>query len=269
MASYRPVTAALRVLDVLASVSQTTEGATVGDIHRKTKLDKATIVRMLTTLAHAGYVVRDYIVREDERIAYRATGKTLQLSAGYDRHTAISAIVSQDLQEFRQQIAWPSDVAIFDRDAMIVVDTSRQAEPMQFRRVPGFRAAVLVTSLGLAYLAHCPETERAEYIALAAQDPNAVNDLARQPDALHRKLEQVRRQGYATMDEMYSRENYHSQFFSIGVPIMTETRIFGSLNIIYLRSALSPDEARDSLLKPLQTVARKMATRLAEHSHNK
>lgn len=259
MSSYRPVTAALRILQVLAAVNRSPDRATVGEVHRLTGLDKATIVRMLITLAHAGYIVRD-----EEHAVYRVTGKTLELSAGYDRHTAISTIVSDDLRAFRQSIGWPSDVAIFDRDAMIVVETSRTAEPLQFHRSPGFRAPVLVTSIGLAYLANCPQTERDAFIARAAADPSPTCELARRPAELAAKLEQVRTQGYATMEEIYSRENYDSQFFSIGVPIMSGQQVFGAINIIYLRAALSAQDARDTMLAPLQDVANRMAMKLEQ-----
>lgn len=257
MSSYKPVIAALRVLDVLGAVNRVAGGATVADIHRQTLLDKATIVRMLTTLIHAGYVVRE------EAAIYRVTGKTLQLSSGYDRHSAISTIVSQDLREFRQQIGWPSDVAILDQDAMIVVDTSRHAEPMQFRRVAGFRAPVLLTSIGLAYLANCSENERQAFLSQAEKNPDPSYDLARRPAELHRLLEQVRKQGFATMTEGYSEHAYAAQFYSIGVPIMTKGHVFGSINIIYLRSALTQQEACGSLLEPLKTVAAKMACKLS------
>lgn len=263
MASYKPVTAALRVLDVLTAVNKVGHGATVGDIHRQTELDKATIVRMLTTLAHAGYIVRD-----EKASVYRVTGKTLQLSSSYDRHTAISLIISQDLKAFRQEVGWPSDVAIFDRDAMVVVDSSRHidAEPLQFQRSPGFRAPVLLTSLGLAYLANCPEKERNDFLSLVAQDPHPNFDLARRPEELNQKLAQVREQGYATMDESYSLSAYSSQFFSIGVPIMLDNHVFGSINIVYLRNALTPEEARNSFLTRLKEVALKMAHKLSERT---
>ena len=47
MVSYKPVTAALRVLEILDSVSEFQGSATVGKIYSKTGIDKATIVRML------------------------------------------------------------------------------------------------------------------------------------------------------------------------------------------------------------------------------
>ena len=59
MTSYRPVNAVLRGLDVLLATNRLKGRATVGEIHRHTGLDKATIVRMLETLAHAGLTVRN------------------------------------------------------------------------------------------------------------------------------------------------------------------------------------------------------------------
>ena len=49
MGSYKPVNAALRGLDVLAAVNKLKGRATIGELHRETSLDKATIVRMLET----------------------------------------------------------------------------------------------------------------------------------------------------------------------------------------------------------------------------
>ncbi|MCC2614297.1 helix-turn-helix domain-containing protein [Rhizobium petrolearium] len=259
--AYQPVIAALRVLDVLAAINKTTGNATVGEIHRLTSLDKATIVRMLTTLAHAGYIVRD----SDSR-TYRVTGKTLQLSVGYNRHQAIGAIVSEDLAQFRQSIGWPSDVSIFDEDAMLVIETSRETEPMRFFRKPGYRAPVLHTSLGRAYLAFCPEEERQAFLERAQKNPAPEFALARALDALEALLENVRARGYATMDESYSRENYESKFFSIGVPIRTHSQVFGAMNIIYLRRAMTPDAARDQFLVPLIEVADKLAAKLETHT---
>lgn len=259
--AYKPVIAALRVLDVLATVSKMNGNATVGEIHRLTALDKATIVRMLTTLAHAGY-----IVRSSGSQAYRVTGKTLQLSAGYNRHQAIGAIVSEDLGQFRQRIGWPSDVSIFDEDAMLVIETSREAEPMRFFRKPGYRAPVLYTSIGRAYLAFCPEKERQVFLQRAQENPAPEFALSRAPDVLEALLENVRARGYATMDESYSRETYESQFFSIGVPIRTHSQVFGAMNIIYLRRAMTPDAARDQFLPSLIEVADKLAAKLETHT---
>lgn len=261
--SYKPVTAALRVLDVLAAVNRLYGRATVGEIHRQVDIDKATIVRMLETLTHAGYVVRD-----TELPVYRITGKTLMLSAAFDRHKAIGAIVAPHMQRFQQEIEWPSDAALFDTDAMLVIESSRRGGALSFNRAPGFRAPVLGTSLGLAYIAHCPALEREDFLSRAVDDPAPWNDIARDRGRLDETLDTVRRQGYATMTEKYSQEEYGARVFSLGVPIRTDQTTYASINVVYLRSALTPEKALATLLGPLQriaeTMARELALRMAE-----
>jgi IclR family transcriptional regulator, mhp operon transcriptional activator len=57
MTSFRPVIALSRGLEVLRVINQERQ-STVGSLHKATGLNKATIVRMLETLEHEGYVVR-------------------------------------------------------------------------------------------------------------------------------------------------------------------------------------------------------------------
>lgn len=260
MSSYKPVTAALRVLEVLAAVNRLGRQAHVAGLHRETGIDKATVVRMLETLIHGGYLLRE----EGPPPVYRPTGKTLSLATGYDRHKVISAIVADDLAQFRQLVGWPSDVALFDQDAMLVVETSRQAEPLSFQRVSGFRAPVLLTSLGLAWLAHVDPVQAEAFITRATQDPAPANDIARTPEALAGKLREIRRLGYAMMDQAYSRQAYDSQFSGIGVPVMAGSQVFGAINVIFLHSALTEAEAVSRLLAPLQDVAGRMAAKLKD-----
>jgi IclR family mhp operon transcriptional activator len=257
MPSYKPVTAALRVLNVLAAVNRLGSQATVGEIHRRIGIDKATIVRMLETLAYAGYLIRD-----PDHTVYRVTGKALSLTTGFDRHTVVGTIIAPLMAEFRQHIEWPSDVALFDLDAMLVIKSSRQGELLSFNRSPGFRAPVLGTSLGLAYMAHCPAAEREAFLKRIANDPSPWSKLLQDPVRLDKRLGEVREQGCATMDENYSRVEYDGRVGSIGVPIMTEKKLFASINVIYLKGFLTPQAARDTLLAPLQEVARKMAREL-------
>ncbi len=258
MTSYKPVAAALRVLEVLASVNRLCGRATIGEVHHRTGIDKATIVRMLETLTHAGYVVRD----PKERL-YRTTGRTLMLSAGFDRHSAVGAIVATHLGDFRQTIDWPSDVALFDHDAMLIIESSRRGGALSFNRAPGYRAPVLGTSLGLAYIAHCPQSECDEFVQLAAKDPAPWNDIARDPALMEATLASIRERGYATMTDSYSRREYMNRIFSIGVPIISESTVYAAINVIYLRNVLTPEVVLETLLAPLKGVAEQMARDLA------
>ncbi|MDF1790856.1 MAG: helix-turn-helix domain-containing protein [Thalassobaculaceae bacterium] len=261
MASYRPVISVLRCLDVLAAVNRLSGRASLAEIHRQVGLDKATILRMLETLAHAGFVVRD----DDTRL-YHAAGKTLQLSAGYRAHSAIGAAVSPRLGDFRRRIGWPSDVAIRDGDAMIVVETSREAGPMFVNRGPGYRAPLLATSLGRAYTAFCGPAERAKILETVATDPAPWNDISRDRAGAEAAFAQIRAAGYATMDGSYMAQEYENRISSVGVPIRDGETIFACINVLYLRTALSAEDAAISLTAPLQEIAAALSADLARQS---
>ena len=258
MPSFKPVIALSRGLEILRVINE--EGhSTVRSLNKATGLDKATIVRMLETLEHTGYVMRD-----PDQAVYSPTGRTLVLSQGYDRHLWVGSIAEPILGEFRSRIGWPSDVAICDRDAMVVVRTSRgNLGPLSFNRKPGFRASILMTSLGRSYLAFCPQAERERILALLAATPGAWNDLARQPRKLQSMLNQVRETGYAMMDEAYSEREYYGAVWAFAVPVRRGEDVFASINMMLLKTAVDPNVGVERFLAPLQETASKLADELA------
>jgi IclR family transcriptional regulator, mhp operon transcriptional activator len=256
MPSFKPVIALSRGLEVLRVVNQERQ-ATVGSLHKATGLDKATIVRMLETLEHEGYVLRDA-----ERAVYAPTGRALLLGQGYDQHLWIGKVAESIMQEFRKRIGWPSDIALFDRDAMIVAQTTRDSNSMLINRRPGFRFPVLLTSMGRAYLAFCDEERQARIVVKLAETPGADTELARHPRRLKRLLAETRQRGYALMDGDYSREVFDGKVWALGVPVRNERQVFASINIMMLRSAVSVDEAVKQFLKPLQQTAAEIAEAL-------
>ena len=258
MGSYKPVNAVLRGLDVLAAVNKLKGRATIGELYRETGHDKATIVRMLETLIHAGFVFRD-----ENRGAYEVTGKTLLLCGGYDRHRAVGRIVAPIIAAFRNRVGWPSDVAIFDRDAMVVVETSRVPGQMFMIRDPGYRAPMLGTSLGLAYLAFTTPEERAGVLRYEAENSAPWNAVAREQAAAESFLADIRAQGYATMHDEFSRIEYGRQISTVGVPILIGGVSVASVNVLYLRSALTREEAIRTTLPDLQACAAEIAAALA------
>jgi len=257
MPSFKPVIALTRGLEILRVVNQERQ-ATIRAIHAATGLDKATIVRMLETLEHEGYVMRD-----PDQAIYSPTGRTLVLSQGFDRHLWIGRTAESIMNEFRKRIGWPSDLAIFDRDAMILVRSTRDEGPLSMNRRTGFRAPILATSLGLAYLAFCGDEEREQIIATLAANPSDWNDLARHPRKLKTLLEAVRQQGYATMSPDYSKREFGSSVWAVGAPIMQDERVFGTINIMMLQSAVSPQMAKDKLIGPLKETADELARALS------
>ncbi|SFD93121.1 transcriptional regulator, IclR family [Pseudomonas citronellolis] len=260
--SFKPVEAVVRALRVLRVINEEKQ-STVASLHRQTGLDKATIVRMLETLHHEGYVARD-----QERALYSVTARTLLLSQGYDRSRWLASVAEPTLARFRNAIGWPSDLALFDFDAMVVVQTSRGSGPLSFNRQPGFRSPMLATSIGLAYLAFCGEEERRSIIENLAASPGEWNQLAQDPERLEKLLKKIRKDGFAVMSSEYSRDVFASNVWAIGVPVMHEGELFATMNVMLLKSAVNLTEARKTLLAPLQRTAAQIARDLAQSRYS-
>src|SRR5271168_4127659 len=145
MPSFEPVTAVLRAFDVLLTVNRLKE-ASVGDIFRETGLNRPTIVRMLETLIHAGFVSR-----HPTQAVYFPTGRTLDLSSGYKKHEEMAIVAAPILVGLHKELQWPSDVAVFDRDAMVVARTSRGEGFLHFDRRAGYRRHRSRIGLPLGY----------------------------------------------------------------------------------------------------------------------
>lgn len=257
MSSFKPVIAVSRALEVLRVVNEE-RTATVGSLHKATGLDKATIVRMLETLEHEGYVVRD-----PDRPLYSPSGRTLLLSQGYDKQQWIASVAEPALAVFRNRIGWPSDVALFDGDAMVLVQTSRGQGPLSFNRRAGFRAPVLMTSIGLSYLAWCQDAERQRIVGALARIPGRWTELARKPARLRALLDEVRANGYAVMSPEYTEEVYAGSVWAMGVPIMHGQTVYAAMNIMMLKSAVTLKDAVRNLLGPLKAAAAEIAGGLA------
>ena len=256
MPSYQPVTAVLRGFDVLAAVS-TLKRAAVGDIHKLTGLNRPTVVRMLETLEHAGFVFR-----HADAPLYSVTGKTLELSEGYDPGGQLGAASQPWLMALQRRIGWPSDVGVRDGDAMMVAATSRGEGRLFFNRRPGYRAPMLATSLGRAWLAFADARERERCLALLRDAPETWNEPARNVSQCTRLLAKVRRQGYATIHPDYAEREYRGAVSTLGVPILVDGRVAGALNAMFLRDTLAPAEAVEKLLGPLQETAAQIAAAL-------
>jgi IclR family mhp operon transcriptional activator len=256
MPSFRPVIALSRGLEILRVINQERQ-STVGSLHKATGLNKATIVRMLETLEHEGYVVR-----RAEPPSYAPTGRALLLSAGYDEPTWIGGIAEPILNKFRQQIHWPSDVAVLDQEAMVIAHTTRVGGSLLFHRPPGFRFPVLGTSMGRAYLAFCEPAEQERIAARLALNPEPWNDLARNPAKLTKALRTIRDAGFAVMDEGYSRRVFGGAVWAIGVPVVLRDRLFASMNVMMLREAVSPEDGLRRFVPPMKKVASALAAAL-------
>jgi IclR family mhp operon transcriptional activator len=247
MSSFNPVIAVQRAFEVLAVVNRH-KNVSIHTIHQETGLHKATIIRMLDTLIHEGYIAKT------ARSAYAPTGRTLLLSQGYDRASRVGEIAGPILAGFRRKIGWPSDISIYGDDNMIVVQTTRDQGPLYFNRKAGYRAPILVTSVGQAYLAFCNAKERQRIIARLAKLGGPRNERANEFARLEGALAKIREQGFATMRASYSNEEYGGRIWGMAAPVHDNRCVYGAVNILTLKAVCSEDAALRRFLRSLQEV---------------
>lgn len=253
MSGRQIVQGLLRGLAILRALNEHNI-ATALELSRITGLPRATVYRLLNTLVAAGYVSRG--ARPE---TYQLTIQVRALSDGFTDEAWLSEIASPILEELGQQIVWPTDIATFDHDAMIVRDTTHGSSPLSINREKaGFRPPMLLSALGRAYLAWCPANERdliIRNVATSAQPDAALAQDRRSVDAL---IAQVIRKGYGFREGGISEKTG-----SIAVPVTRNDRVIACINLHYILSALSEEEVAARYLEPLRTAAAKIEQKMA------
>lgn len=259
MASFNPVTALTRGLEVLRIVNALGE-ASAAEVTRRAKLPRPTVIRMLETLEEVGYVTR-----RSDSARYMPTGRVLLLSSGYVAHQRIGEVAEPVLAELREKLGWPSSIAIPDGSSMLVAYSSRSFESVLINARSGTRAPLLGSALGRAYIAFCPDDERERLLDMlrAAQPGPFDKALLDNPRALATMLKTTREEGYAMPDPAYTRSVYNNAGAGFAVPVVSAGRTIGSINIVFFASALSLDEAIAAFLPEMLAAARRVGERLA------
>lgn len=252
MNSYTPVTALLRGLAVLSCLNE--HGPqNVGELHQHTGIAKPTVVRILETLQHAGYVDAG----NDQR-RYSVTARVLSLANGYDLSTHVLKAALPFIHEAREQLGWPIEIGVFDQDAMIILDTSRQSGAFSINRRPGSRVPVLKTALGRAYLAALPHQALAALLDKLATNPAPDFELARRPAEFLAMIQQIRLVNYSLAD----RETL-SNGRALAAPILREGKPIASINIIVHTSALTIEQLETEIGPSIIEVAQKISRAIA------
>jgi IclR family mhp operon transcriptional activator len=251
MALFKPVSALERGLSVLEVVSQLGR-ARVTDLREETGLDKATIIRMLETFIHLGYVEK----RADDT-TYAITGRTVALGRGFQAQTRLAELVNPAIQAFRSDIGWPSDFAVPDGLEMSIVETGGAENSLISHRPAGYRPDLLVASLGLAYFAFCDDAEQQRLLEkiAAGAPPVEARKLLDDPAKLTRLFKRVRTTGYANSDPDYVRRFGSETIWPMAVPVTDRRRVYGSVSLFIVKSSVSEKEAVAKYLAPLQAFA--------------
>lgn len=265
-ASRLPVSRALTVLEALghAPVMQ------VREIAAACELPKSSVVRLLTQLEDAGYAEQ-----LSRAAGWRATSRVLNLSRNFRRSDIITEAARAPMRAFTARYRWPVFIGIPEGIEMLVRFGTVEESPLAID-APAHNAKTpfLLSALGQAYLAFCPDTERDAIIEKLAQTRRASNRLARNKVDLEPALATVRERGYAITDEATRRITMNispralegrKHATGLAVPIILDDHVLGALSLRYFRSALPDTEAAKRFLEPLHELTDEIAEAASAH----
>ena len=184
------MTTALRVLDHLGTVDE----AGVSELSRDLGITTGTAHRSVTTLQAQGFVEQNSSTRK-----YRLTVKIVALADSVRSRLSIADLAHERIAALAERSGETSNLAMLKDGEVVYVDKVASEAMIGIEVRVGSRVPAYCTALGKAILAFTPESEVTRYLD-AATFERYTPTTARSGTALRRKLELIRKCGYA-LDE--------------------------------------------------------------------
>ena len=260
--SVKSIRALERGLDVLQAL-QTGPGAGLKDLHAITGLPKATLLRILRTLAE-----RNLVWQRMADGAYLPSSRSAQPKG--DDSSRLVEVASPIMAGLCERVNWPSVLAVRRGVQMEVIETNRPRSHVSHLPLGpvGARISMLLTSTGRAYLSFCTREEREEILAALQAEPSPEAVLARDAVWVARVVAQTQAQGYGQRDPIIAGEGVGQKLMaddgrnSISVPIIVSGQVVASLNLTWTRRATTTSQIVAEHLEDLRAAAAETALRL-------
>lgn len=256
MAKTETIRGLTRGLQVLRAL-QMNPILSLHELHLETGISKPSLLRILHTLEEFGMVSRRLA---DGHYRLSTVARPLHKRDRYDRVAEAAAPV---LDRLCQKVSWPSDLFVPAGDHMERRETSRTHTP--FFSHPGYLTRIgqpvnwLMTGVGRAYLAFCPASERDAIIRSLRASDGFEDQLARDQKRIDRILTETRARGYGTRDPGFVGGIYRNPqddgLAGIAVPLLDRARVHGSINILWIRTAMTIEECAARYLADLKAAA--------------
>jgi IclR family transcriptional regulator, mhp operon transcriptional activator len=233
----RPIRALLRGLEALHALNQR-DGLTVTEVADRARLPRTTAYRILETLRHGGFVVRDEM---DDR--YRPTLQVRGLAEGAESEAWLHQGAAPIVSRLGKQLLWPVGLWTLDGSRMrLRIATDRISPLALVRKSPGDTLGLFNSAAGLVLLAHESEEQR----AMHGEALHVERDMSRYENTFAR----IREHGYAIDPHVIEGET------AIAIPVRdTEGAVVAALTLRFIRSALTDQRVVGELLPQLRTAS--------------
>jgi IclR family transcriptional regulator, mhp operon transcriptional activator len=236
----KPINGLSRGLDVLRAL-QAMRAASLHDLHQTTGLSKSTLTRIVHTLHLQGMVWQRMVDG-----AYLPS-HSLQQRAQLDNADWLVEIASPVLESLCKKVSWPSVLTIPRLDYVEVLETNR---PLSYfgdilLGPIGFRANMLRSASGRAYLAFCPDREREAVLHRLRQKNQPGDEKAHDARWVEQVVETTRQRGYSVRDPDFgghyskTRQEVNDERNSIAMPIQVNGHVLGCINLTWKSKHMS------------------------------
>ena len=214
------MTSLARGLLVIQSFSPQTPQMTISQLAAKTGLSRAAVRRCLYTLTKLGFAG----IEDGSRYALRP--RMLTLSNSYSASNSLSTAAQPILERMSAVLRESFSVATLDGDDIVYIARSSVSRVMSDDLHIGSRLPAYCTSMGRVLLAYLPGDQLEQYLARIVLTPFTARTVTN-VDKLRLALRNVRRHGYALVDQ-----EYEVGLRSLAVPVYAPTgRVVATINL--------------------------------------
>jgi IclR family mhp operon transcriptional activator len=258
----KTINALSRGLDVIRAL-QAMRAASLHDLHQTTGLSKSTLTRIVHTLHRHGMVW--------QRMADGAylPSHALQQREQLDDADWLVEIASPVLESLCQKVSWPSVLTIPRLDYVEVLETNQPRS--YFDNIPlgpiGFRANMLRSASGRAYLAFCPDQEREAVLHRLRGKNQPGDERAHDAHWVKQVVGVTRARGYSTRDADFgghyckTRHEFDDGRNSIAMPIRVDGHVLGCINLTWKSKLMTVSAAVDRHLGALSEAIKTVESR--------
>jgi IclR family transcriptional regulator, pca regulon regulatory protein len=235
-----------RGLAVIRAFGPDRERLSLSEVARVTGLTRAATRRFLLTLVKLGYV------RSDGR-EFSLRPRVLELGYAYLSGLGMPEVAAPHLEELVAEVRESSSVSVLDGHHIVYVARVPTKRIMTVSISVGTRFPAYATSMGRVLLAGMSDDDLDSYLAEADFAPMTDRTVT-QPERLREVIAEVRRQGYAIVDQ-----ELEEGLRAIAAPIHgSGGAVTAAINVSAHASRVSMAAMRTELLPHLLETARRI-----------
>jgi IclR family transcriptional regulator, pca regulon regulatory protein len=241
-----------RGLTVLQAFNAERPAMTLADMSRATGLTRATVRRLLLTLASLGYVCTD-------GRTFELTPRVLDLGFAYVSSLQLPDIAQPFMEALSDRVHESVSASVLDGTQIVYVARVNTQRIMGISLAIGSRLPAAWTSMGRVLLAGLGDDQLERFLdelVIAELTTHSITDI----DMLRSEVHAVRSQGYALVDQ-----ELEEGIRSVAAPLRDRRgRTLAAINVGTHAARVTLKELRGAILPALLETARSIDSQLAK-----